>query len=166
MDDGTSARSIGIFLLSEISAGDIAHALLSLGPGHDVQGLGASFVENREPRWRPNRLAGPGTGVMNSAVVLESRDRLAASSSALQTLTYALVTPARNEAAFIEQTIRSVIAQTALPRRWIIVSDGSTDGTDEIVQRYARGHDWTELLRMPERRDRQFAAKAHAFNAG
>jgi glycosyltransferase involved in cell wall biosynthesis len=103
---------------------------------------------------------------MNSAAVLESRDRLATASSALQILTYALVTPARNEAAFIEQTIRSVIAQTAPPRRWIIVSDGSTDGTDEIVQRYASQHDWIELLRMPERRDRHFAAKAHAFNAG
>ena len=103
---------------------------------------------------------------MNSAAVLESRDRLPAPLSAPQVLTYALVTPARNEAAFIEQTIRSVIAQTALPRKWIIVSDGSTDGTDEIVQRYAREHDWIELLRMPERHDRQFAAKAHAFNAG
>src|SRR5438046_5752316 len=103
---------------------------------------------------------------MNAAAVLESRDRQAAPSSAPQTLTYALVTPAHNEAAFIEQTIRSVIAQTALPRRWIIVSDGSTDGTDEIVQHYASEHDWIELLRMPERRDRQFAAKAHAFNAG
>ena len=103
---------------------------------------------------------------MNSAAVLESRDRLGAPLSAPQVLTYALVTPARNEAAFIEQTIRSVIAQTALPRRWIIVSDGSTDGTNEIVQRYASEHDWIELLRMPERHDRQFAAKAHAFNAG
>jgi glycosyltransferase involved in cell wall biosynthesis len=102
---------------------------------------------------------------MNSAAVLESRDRLPAP-FAPQILTYALITPARNEAAFIEQTIRSVIAQTALPRRWIIVSDGSTDGTDEIVQRYASQHGWIELLRMPERRDRQFAAKAHAFNAG
>jgi len=81
-------------------------------------------------------------------------------------LAYVLVTPARNEAAFIEQTIRSVIAQTAPPRKWIIVSDGSTDGTDEIVQRHASEHNWIELLRMPERRDRHFAAKAHAFNAG
>src|SRR6187399_3317653 len=82
------------------------------------------------------------------------------------TLSYVLVTPARNEGAFIENTIRSVIAQTVLPRRWIIVSDGSTDQTDEIVRRYATDHEWIELLRMPERADRQFAAKAHAFNAG
>jgi hypothetical protein len=52
---------------------------------------------------------------MNSAALLESRDRPPSPSSVRQALTYALVTPARNEAAFIEQTIRSVIAQTALP---------------------------------------------------
>jgi glycosyltransferase involved in cell wall biosynthesis len=84
----------------------------------------------------------------------------------VRTQAYVLVTPARNEAAFIEGTIKSVVAQTRLPARWIIVSDGSTDGTDEIVQHYAAAHPWIELLRMPERRDRQFAAKAHAFNAG
>lgn len=81
-------------------------------------------------------------------------------------LSYVLITAARNEAEFIGQTICSVIAQSMRPRRWIIVSDGSTDGTDEIVQRYAHQHDWIELLRMPERHDRQFAGKAHAFNAG
>ena len=53
------------------------------------------------------------------------------------TLSYVLITPARNEAAFIEQTIESVVAQTARPAKWVIVSDGSTDGTDEIVGRYA-----------------------------
>jgi glycosyltransferase involved in cell wall biosynthesis len=80
-------------------------------------------------------------------------------------VTYALITPARNEADLIENTIKSVIAQTARPIRWIIVSDGSTDGTDDIVRKYAAQHPWIELLRLPERRDRQFAAKAHAFNA-
>ena len=79
---------------------------------------------------------------------------------------YALVTPARNEAAFIGATIRSVIAQTTRPLRWIIVSDGSTDETDAIVQRFAAEHPWIELLRLPERRERHFAAKAHAFNSG
>ncbi|MFZ3374624.1 MAG: glycosyltransferase family 2 protein [Chthoniobacterales bacterium] len=81
-------------------------------------------------------------------------------------LSYVLITPARNEAEFIEQTIGSVIAQTVLPDKWVIVSDGSTDGTDEIIQHYANQHSWIELVRMPERRDRQFAAKAHAFNTG
>lgn len=82
------------------------------------------------------------------------------------TLTYVLVTPARNEVAFIEATIKSMVAQTIRPRRWVIVSDGSTDGTDDIVARYAAEHAWIELVRMPERRDRQFAAKARAFAAG
>jgi len=79
---------------------------------------------------------------------------------------YALVTPARNEAALLEGTILSVVAQSLLPGKWVIVSDGSTDGTDEIVSGYAAKYPWIELLRMPERKDRQFAAKAHAFNAG
>ena len=80
--------------------------------------------------------------------------------------TYVLVTPARNEARMIESTIQSVAAQTVLPVRWVIVSDGSTDGTDEIVSRYADQYRWIELLRMPERKERHFAGKAYAFNAG
>lgn len=81
-------------------------------------------------------------------------------------LTYVLITAARNEEAYIEGVIRSVIAQTARPARWVIVSDGSTDRTDAIVNSYASKHDWIELFRMPEHRDRQFAAKANCFNAG
>lgn len=81
-------------------------------------------------------------------------------------LSYVLITPARNEEAFIELTIQSVVAQTVRPLRHLIVSDGSTDRTDAIVRRYAAEHPWIELLCLPERRDRQFAAKAHAFNAG
>ncbi len=79
---------------------------------------------------------------------------------------YVLVTPARNEARFIESTIQAVIAQTVRPLRWAIVSDGSTDGTDEIVSRYAASHEWIELVRTPERAERNFAGKVFAFNAG
>jgi poly-beta-1,6-N-acetyl-D-glucosamine synthase len=79
---------------------------------------------------------------------------------------YVLVTPARNEAKLIEQTIRSVVAQTVRPANWVIVSDGSTDGTDDIVLRYAATNSWIELLRMPERKERHFAGKVNAFNAG
>jgi poly-beta-1,6-N-acetyl-D-glucosamine synthase len=86
--------------------------------------------------------------------------------SSSQQLRLALVTPARNEAQFIEQTIRSVISQTVKPARWIIVSDGSTDGTDEIVSRYVSEHPWIELVQMPQRRERHFAGKVHAFDAG
>jgi len=79
---------------------------------------------------------------------------------------YVLITPARNEAAFIDRTIKCVIDQVARPLRWIIVSDGSTDGTDDIVRKHAAEHPWIELLRMPERRERHFAGKVLAFNAG
>ena len=80
--------------------------------------------------------------------------------------TYVLITPARNEAQFIELTLKAVVRQTVLPLKWIVVSDGSTDETDVIVQRYAREYPWIELLRMPERTERHFAGKVHAFNDG
>jgi glycosyltransferase involved in cell wall biosynthesis len=79
---------------------------------------------------------------------------------------YVLITPARDEARFIELTIKSVVAQTVRPIKWVIVSDGSTDGTDEVVSKYAAEHSWIELVRLPERRERHFAGKVHAFNAG
>lgn len=81
-------------------------------------------------------------------------------------LKYVLVTPARNEARFIEQLINCVVAQTVRPLKWIIVSDGSTDGTDDIVERFLADHRWIELIRLPERRDRSFAGKVVAFTAG
>ncbi len=80
--------------------------------------------------------------------------------------TYVLVTPARNEARFIEGTVKSVVAQSMRPLKWVIVSDGTTDGTDEIVSRYAVAYEWIELLRMPERTERHFAGKVFAFKAG
>ncbi len=79
---------------------------------------------------------------------------------------YVIITPARNEAQFIESTIESVVAQTVRPLKWVIVSDGSTDGTDEIVKRYSAQHNWIELLCMPDRQERHFAGKVYAFNAG
>jgi poly-beta-1,6-N-acetyl-D-glucosamine synthase len=81
-------------------------------------------------------------------------------------LRYVIITPARNEERFIELTLQSMVAQTYPPLRWVIVSDGSTDRTDEIVGRCAARYPWIELLRMPERRERHFAGKVFAFNAG
>ena len=80
--------------------------------------------------------------------------------------TYVLITPVRNEADYIELTLESVVAQTVLPLKWVIVSDGSTDGTDDIVKGYAADRPWIELVRAPERRERHFAGKVQAFNAG
>ena len=81
-------------------------------------------------------------------------------------LSYVLVTPAHNEAADIEKTINSVISQTVVPQRWVIVSDGSTDETGEIVRRYLPDYPWMELIERPPREERHFAAKVEAFNAG
>jgi len=79
---------------------------------------------------------------------------------------YVLVTSARDEADFIEETIKSVVAQTDPPLRWVIVSDGSTDGTDEIVSKYAEQHGWIQLITLTNQHKRTFAAKARAFNLG
>jgi len=79
---------------------------------------------------------------------------------------YVLITPARNEAAYVELTLKSVVAQTVQPEKWVIVNDGSVDGTAEIVARYAEAHPWIELIHMPPRSERSFAGKAHAVNAG
>ena len=45
---------------------------------------------------------------------------------------YVLVTPARNEAEFVEKTIESVVRQSMLPVKWVVVNDGSTDSTGEL----------------------------------
>ena len=79
---------------------------------------------------------------------------------------YVLITPARNEEAYIEKTLQSVVSQTVKPAKWVVVSDASTDRTDELVKHYMPDNPWIELIRMPEHRDRQFAAKVQAFNAG
>lgn len=79
---------------------------------------------------------------------------------------YVLITPSRNEEALIEKTIQSVIQQTVLPLKWVIVNDGSTDSTGAIAERYAAEHDWIEVVNRPVRKERNFAAKVHAFNAG
>ncbi len=79
---------------------------------------------------------------------------------------YVLITPARNEAAFIEQTIQSVVCQSVHPVKWVIVSDGSTDNTDEIVRKYIAKYEWMELVRVNEGKERHFAGKVRAFNAG
>lgn len=79
---------------------------------------------------------------------------------------YVLITPARNEEAYIEATIKAVIGQTILPMKWIIVSDGSTDRTEAIVQSYSRAYDFIELVTAAGLNQRSFGSKALAFKAG
>lgn len=83
-----------------------------------------------------------------------------------QSYPYVLITPARNEENLIEKTIQSVVKQTVLPTKWVIVNDGSTDKTSAILAQYARDHHWIEVVDLPVGRDRSFAGKVYAFNAG
>ena len=87
-------------------------------------------------------------------------------SNGAKQLRYVLITPSRNEARFIEKTLESVVRQTVAPLKWVIVNDGSADTTAEIVARYEARHSWIELVDLPVRGERHFAAKVHAFNAG
>lgn len=58
-----------------------------------------------------------------------------------------------------------MLAQTVHPVKWIIINDGSTDQTPQIIDKYAAAYDWIKRFDMPAHRDRSFAAKAHCFNA-
>ena len=81
-------------------------------------------------------------------------------------MTYALVTPAKNEKQFIERTIQSVLAQNCRPLKWVIVDDGSSDGTADIVAQFAQRHDFIVLLRRNGSNKRSFVSKVEAFNLG
>jgi biofilm PGA synthesis N-glycosyltransferase PgaC len=79
---------------------------------------------------------------------------------------YVLITPVRNEEATIGTTIESVVRQTIPPKEWIIVSDGSTDRTDQIVQAHAAEAGFLRLLRLENRPARNFASVVFALEAG
>ena len=64
---------------------------------------------------------------------------------------YLLISPCRDESAFMRQTLDSVIAQTIRPKRWVIVDDGSTDGTQGILCEYAARHDWIKIVTRADR---------------
>jgi glycosyltransferase involved in cell wall biosynthesis len=69
----------------------------------------------------------------------------------MPTLEYVVVTPVRNEAACLPQTIQSMAAQSLVPKQWIIVDDGSQDATGEIAAEAARCHQWITVVRRPDR---------------
>jgi biofilm PGA synthesis N-glycosyltransferase PgaC len=80
---------------------------------------------------------------------------------------YSIITPVRDEAPYIERTLASVIHQSILPVEWIIVDDGSTDGTGEILDRYSAQTSW---IRVVHRTNRGYRAAGggvmEAFRAG
>lgn len=68
---------------------------------------------------------------------------------------YCLITPCRDEARYARRTIESVLKQTVLPARWIIVDDGSKDETPQILAGYAAQHPWITVIRRADRGDRK-----------
>jgi biofilm PGA synthesis N-glycosyltransferase PgaC len=80
---------------------------------------------------------------------------------------YVLISPVKNEEGYVEQTLQSVLAQTVKPVRWIIVDDGSSDRTPEILRRYAQQADWIQILTLDHTQSRQPGTPVvHAFRKG
>lgn len=80
---------------------------------------------------------------------------------------YVVITPVRDEALYVEKTILSIAAQTALPAEWVIVDDGSTDGTGDILDVYARKFGWLKVVHRKDRGHRAAGGGViEAFYAG
>jgi len=80
---------------------------------------------------------------------------------------YVLISPCRNEAQYMRRTLDSVLAQTRLPAKWVIVDDGSTDDTPAILQSYAARHPWIEIVTRKDRGHRSVGPGViDAFYAG
>ncbi len=80
---------------------------------------------------------------------------------------YLLITPCRDEAEYIQRTIDSVGAQSVLPAKWIIVDDGSTDATPQILAAAAEKYDFIEVIQRQDRGRRKVGPGViEAFCAG
>ena len=80
---------------------------------------------------------------------------------------YLLISPCRNESAFMRQTLDTVIGQSALPAKWVIVDDGSTDDTPQILADYADRHPWIQVVTRKDRGHRAVGPGViEAFYAG
>lgn len=78
-----------------------------------------------------------------------------------------IISPCRDEAEFIRQTLDSVIAQSVRPTLWLIVDDGSTDASPAIVADYAKRYPFIQTLRLVDRGYRRVGAGViEAFSAG
>lgn len=81
-------------------------------------------------------------------------------------MNYVLITPARNVEKSIQRTIDSVVHQSILPLKWVIVSDASVDKTDEIVLKYCSLYNFIHFIRKNIRNEESFSSKVSAFNLG
>jgi poly-beta-1,6-N-acetyl-D-glucosamine synthase len=82
-------------------------------------------------------------------------------------MSYVLISPCRDEAAYMRETLDSVIAQSLRPAKWVIVDDGSTDETPRILSEYAARHDWIRIVTLGDRGRRSVGPGViEAFHAG
>lgn len=72
----------------------------------------------------------------------------------IQSIDYIIITPVRDEMLYIEKTIESVKNQTIRPSKWIIVDDGSTDGTGQILDKHAAQTSWINVIHRDDRGSR------------
>ena len=80
---------------------------------------------------------------------------------------YVLISPCRDEADYMRQTLDSIVAQSVRPAKWVIVDDGSTDKTPHILEEYASQHEWIEIVTRSDRGKRAVGPGViDAFYAG
>ena len=79
---------------------------------------------------------------------------------------FVLISPVRNEEKYIKEAIESVISQTVLPIKWVIVNDGSTDGTNDVVKRYQKDHDFIDLIGIEHQEQRSLVSRVKAVHVG
>jgi poly-beta-1,6-N-acetyl-D-glucosamine synthase len=113
-----------------------------------------------------NRVAGQTLPAVDNGIESTQASMGHALQQSRQSLSYALATAAYNEEKLIEKVILSVVSQTVPPKKWVIVNDGSSDRTAEIVQRYADKYRFIELYTITEEHPRDLTAQVHAINQG
>ncbi len=80
---------------------------------------------------------------------------------------YVIISPCRNEAEFMKNTLDSVVKQSVLPRLWVIVDDGSTDATADILEDYASDYSFIQIVTRQNRGHRSVGPGViEAFYAG
>jgi poly-beta-1,6-N-acetyl-D-glucosamine synthase len=81
--------------------------------------------------------------------------------------TYAVVTPVRNERRNLAALEECLAAQATPPDRWLIVDDGSTDGTLDLAREAATRHAWIHVLSLEARSEqRRGGPVVRSFTAG
>ena len=80
---------------------------------------------------------------------------------------YAIVSPCRDEEKYMRRTLDGVLAQTLRPAAWVIVDDGSSDGSPRILAEYAAKHPFIKVVRREDRGKRAVGPGViEAFYAG